>query len=108
MSDVDEIEVGIADARESVKLRDMVLKLTNNREFKKIITEGYFKEEAVRLVMAKANFALDEKTQEDISKRINSIGYLTQYLNATIRHGNSMEVELASYEEELAQAEKEG
>ena len=52
---VEEIELEINQAKEKVALKDSLEKLIKNRDFKKVITEGYFEQEAIRLVLLKAD-----------------------------------------------------
>ena len=54
MTDLEEVEIQIETANKIRSMRDNCLKLMKNRHFKDIIEEGYFKEEAARLVMAKS------------------------------------------------------
>lgn len=62
-------------------------RLFSNRDFKRIVVEGYINEEAVRLVHAKANPGLqNEAAQKAIVRDIDAIGSLNQYLHGIIRN----------------------
>lgn len=51
-----------------------------NRDFKKLITEGFLKDEAVRLVLSKADPALQTpEAQAGIDRDINAIAVLNQF-----------------------------
>ena len=52
MTDIEQVEIQIDMANRIRKLRDNCVKLMNSKAFKDVIEEGYFKEEAARLVMA--------------------------------------------------------
>ena len=50
MSDIEQVELSLEHAKEIVARRDKAHKLASNREFKALFLEGYFKDEAARLV----------------------------------------------------------
>jgi len=100
--DIQEQEVTIEDAKERIALRDGLIKLTKNREFKKIIETGYFEAEAARVVAAKANPALQGAEQQLIlDKQINAIGGLRQYFGMIVGIGNQAEQALGEHIETL-------
>ncbi len=77
---INAIERDIKEARKHVELGDSLERLLNNRDFKKVIVEGYFEKEAARLVHLKAdlNFQTAEK-QKTLLDGITAIGGLSQY-----------------------------
>ena len=92
MSSIDEqldaIELSIEQAEVSVKKMTSLQTLTNNKEFSNIILDGYFKEEASRLVLIKAEPSMNsEEDQREIDKSIIAIGYFRQYLNTIMQMG---------------------
>lgn len=83
MSDLDlqQIELTEQEAKATVELSKALDRLSNNRDFKKVILEGYFKEEAIRLVMAKGNPSCQTPDiQAAILRDIDAIGSFRQYL----------------------------
>lgn len=77
---VTELEQNIKEARKIVDLSDSLLRLGSNRDFKKIILEGYFEREAVRLVHLKADPAMQTPDkQASIVAQIDAIGALSTY-----------------------------
>ena len=54
MTELEEVDIQIETASKIRSLRDNCVKLMKNRNFKDVIEDGYFKEEAARLVMAKS------------------------------------------------------
>ena len=99
-NEIEQLEVSIEQAKEAIKLRDTLIKLSKNRDFGKIIHTGYFEDEAVRLVMAKSNPHLQSKEQQDeIIKKIDAIGALRQYFSQIMSMGNQMEHTLAMDEQ---------
>lgn len=81
-TEVQEIELSIENARKMVKLAESLERLHDNPDFKDVITEGYFKDEAVRLVSLKAAPQMqDDHSQALIVKDIDGIGSLRQYFH---------------------------
>lgn len=104
MSQVQEIEVGMEEAKAVIARKSAVLKLESNREFKKLILEGYFKEEASRLALLSADPRIRPEDQADAILQIQSISKLHQYLHGIIMQGTIAEQALAEYEEALEEA----
>jgi uncharacterized protein with PhoU and TrkA domain len=84
------IELTEQEAKATIELSKALDRLSNNRDFKKVVLEGYFKDEAVRLVLTKANPACsDESIQKAIVRDIDAIGSFRQYLGQ-IQHNAEM------------------
>lgn len=84
------IELTEQEAKASIELSKALDRLSNNRDFKKVVTEGYFKDEAVRLVLTKANPACStDEIQKAIIRDIDAIGSFRQYLGQ-IQHNAEM------------------
>ena len=84
---IQQIELNIAEAKKIVDLGQALNRLENNRDFKKLILEGFFSHEAVRLVHLKAdpNFQTPER-QQSINTQMDAIGSLAQYFNTVNRN----------------------
>lgn len=100
MSDVKEIELSLEHAKGMVDLKRSVERLTNNRDFKKVILDGYFKDEAVRLSSI-AGDPLFAKDRADIFLAIQGISSLYGYMQRVVRMGEIAEREVKDYLEEL-------
>jgi len=80
--DLQVVEVSIEQAKKAIKLGDSVDRLLKSRDFKAVITEGYFEQEAIRLVHAKAHPEMDNpNSQASIIGQMDSIGHLYAHLN---------------------------
>ena len=74
------IEISIETARKTVATGKVLDRLIANKDFDEIITEGYFVQEASRLVLMKATPGVeDAEHQEQILKAIDAIGHLRQH-----------------------------
>lgn len=101
MSEIEQLELAVDKAREMVERRDMVLKLSKNREFRKIMSEGYFVDEAARLVAISGELA-HKPHRDEIFDSIKAISHVRQYFSDIVRLGNIAENEIDSSEEYLA------
>jgi len=99
MKESDQVQIQINEARRMQELRDNCGKLLKNTAFKKVIEEGYFKEEAARLVMAKSNHNLSPDQQVNIDNMIYGVGTLANYLESVMRRGAEMDTAIEEYEE---------
>ena len=105
--DIQMLELSIEHAQEMVDLRDEVLRLSNNDTFKKVIMQGYFENEAVRLVHLMGDPRLKEADREAVQRDMMGIGALKRFLSNMVQMGNAAEKEIADHRETLASIEAE-
>ena len=105
----EEIRLHVEQAKQLVARSESLTKLFKNKDFKEVILEGYLKEEAVRLVLLKADPAtLTDEMQAVIDKGINAIGSFNQYLKMVQALGEQAARSLKDYEEYQAELLAEG
>ncbi len=97
MNQLEEVEIQIEVAKKIIALRDSCLKLHNNKQFKDVIENGYFKEEAARLVMAKSS-NMDESQMRLVDGMIIGVGALANYFDMIMRRGAEMDAAIADHE----------
>lgn len=90
-SQIAEVEVSIEDAKEQIERKKALDRLYNNKDFKDLILEGYFVNEASRLVLLKGDLNLPDEAQEHCDKMINGIGCLRSYFQTVHHFGNMAE-----------------
>ena len=98
MTDLEQVEIQIDMAQKLRKMRDNCVKLTASAPWKDIIGEGYFKEEAARLVMAKSSNLTPEQMQL-IDNMQYGIGALANYIESVMRRGAEMDQAIGEHEE---------
>jgi hypothetical protein len=109
MSERQEIEKKLEQARKSVEFGAAIERLKSNRDFKKVVVEAYFEKEAVRLVHAKV--APDMQTPEKqaaLDADIRAIGTFRQYLDTALFFAERSAAEIQDGEailEEIAREE---
>ena len=97
---IEEVEIGIEQARAMVSKANALINLFSNKDFKTAITEGYLKEEAVRLVLLKADpSASSDEMQASIADGIVAIGHFNQYLRTVQALGSMATKSLGEYED---------
>lgn len=79
-NDIETIEVSIDEAKKVVKRGEALDRLMKNRDFKALFLEGYFKEEAQRLVSISADPNM-KPYREEIMDNIKAISITQQYLS---------------------------
>ena len=100
--ELNQLEANIAEAKHFIDIKKSVERLFRNRDFKKVILEYYFKEEAARLVMAKSS-NLNEEQKKLIDCMIYGIGALSNFFDSV--HQRGIQAEQALQEDEDAKTE---
>ena len=98
MTDLEQVEIQIDMANKLRALRDNCVKLTASEPWKDVIDEGYFKEEAARLVMAKSSNLTPEQMKL-IDNMMLGIGALANYIESVMRRGAEMDQAIGEHEE---------
>ena len=93
------IEESIKHSKKLVDLGDSLERLRNNRDFKKIILDGYMEQECIRLVHLKSEPTFQTaEHQASIVTQMDGIGSLFQYLNKVLVQSNMAVRSIASDE----------
>lgn len=83
--EIQAIEQNIQAAKTRLEFGAALERLQSNRDFRRVIEEGYFRDEAVRLVHLKADPNMQtEESQRSIVQQMDAIGSLSQYF-VTVR-----------------------
>ncbi|MEQ1950925.1 hypothetical protein [Mesorhizobium sp. CN2-181] len=101
MSEIVQLERQIEEAKAVVEQRDMMVKLTNNREFKKLIVEGFMKDECSRYTHLSTQPGISLQDRADALAAAQAAGHLKRWINAIIMMGNNAEGELGEAKELL-------
>lgn len=102
LSDVEQIELSIEEAKEKIALFDALKNLEKNPDFKKLIEKKYLESYPIRLVRLKAAVQMrDPEDQKMIENRIIGVGEFFNFLNAVAQEGHVAMQSLRQSEEEL-------
>lgn len=84
--------------------RDMALKLSKNREFRKLILEEFCVNEAARYVQNSANPTLDAASREDCLNIAQSTGHLKRWLSVQMQMGAQADKDISDIDAALEEA----
>ncbi len=84
---VEQIAIDIERANANISKAEALKRLMDSKDFKSIILDGYFKEEASRCVLLKADSNMSAQDQLDLDKQIIAIGELHSHFNVILRLG---------------------
>jgi hypothetical protein len=99
-SPIQAIEENIKQAKKIVEVGEALGRLQNNRDFKRVVIEGYFEQEAIRLVHLKSDPNLQSPdSQKSILAQIDAIGAVSQYFSTVLHKASIARKAIASDEE---------
>jgi len=79
--ELEQLDNSIKQAKQLIELGDALNRLRGNRDFKKIVLEGYFENEAIRLVHLRSDPNMQSADrQKAINVQLDSVGTFAQYL----------------------------
>lgn len=106
---IQEVERDIAMAKQSIELAVALARLKDNRDFKSVVLDGYFKDEAVRLVHLKADPHFQStEMQQSILAQINAIGALHEYFKVIEFHARQAAKAIEAGEQTIEELNAEG
>ena len=108
MSEIQELEAQKEDLKKQVELRDQILKLSANHEFRKVIHEEFFQKEAGRLVRIGGDPSLDKQQRQDAIDMALATGHLQRILSANVQMGNRAEQTIFEIDAALEELRAEG
>jgi len=104
--EVHEIQVSLEEVKEQIALGDLLETLEKHPAFQKLVLQGYFEQEAIKLVGTFAH-PMPELQKEVISNKMIGIGAFQSYLNTIYRKAETAKASLEEYELTLQEAAEE-
>lgn len=90
----------IREAKKFVDAGEALERLRGNKDFRKVISEGYFQAEAIRLVHLKADPNMQSPDmQKSIIAQMDAIGSLSQYFHAVRQQANMAQKAISADEQ---------
>jgi hypothetical protein len=108
MSDIANIEAHIADMQSLVDRKDLAMRLEQNRDFKKLILEGFIEVECARFARQSGNPALSAENRADALALAQSAGHLQRYLSMVVQMGFEAEKQIKQGKEAIDEMRQEG
>ena len=91
------------DAEAAIERRDTLLRLSENKDFKRLIREEFMVRECARFVEQSVNPVLKPEERSDALAKAQAAGHLKQYLSVIILQGNTAENSLVEIDEHIAE-----
>lgn len=102
-SQIEQIELNIKQAKEFVELGAALNRLMNNRDFKKVVLDHYFRENAIRLVHLKADHTQQSpEDQAGLIQKMDAIGCFKHFLQ-TVEFQADQSAKAIEADEEMRQ-----
>jgi hypothetical protein len=101
---VDALEEQLKREKSVVELRDSAIKLSGNREFKRLILDGFCGTEAARYVQESADPLLSDRQRADALAMAQASGHLKRFLSIMVQQGNTSARNVKELEEALDEA----
>lgn len=106
-NDIEQVELTIAEAKKVVDRGRMAEKLSRNPDFKKLVMDGYFVDEAARLVHLSSDPTLPENIRNVVLRDMNGPGAFKRYLSALVQMGKNAAREIEEHQETLDELREE-
>lgn len=101
---VEGLENQIKDAKEQIERAKSARRLWGNKDFKKLILEGFCRDDCARFASQSADPALAPEQQRDALNLAQAGGHLRRFLSAQMQLGGVAEREMTELEESLEEA----
>lgn len=98
---IEQAELEIKNAKVLAERRQMALKLSSNREFRKLILDEFMVQECARYVHMSANPQLTAEQRQDALNIAQAAGHLKRYLSVIVQMGEHAERTLPASEATL-------
>lgn len=96
------IEVTVEQLKEKIKLRERLLRLEKNADFKALVLKGYFEEKPAQLTKVAAQVTLNEQSQKVWNNAQIGISAFQGHLYGIHQEGENAKNALDEYNDELA------
>lgn len=104
MSSILELEQHRDKLKAVVELRDLAIKLSKNRDFRKLILEEFCEKECARYAQNSANPQFSDSERADSMAIAQAAGHLKRWLSVTVQMGNQAEREILDTDAALEEA----
>ena len=107
MSEIHNLEKHLQNAKELADRRKMALKLSENREFKKLILDEFCTAECARYAQSSADPALKTEERADALAMAQAAGHLRRFLSVVVQMGSVAERDIPQLETAIEDARQE-
>ena len=107
MSEVNQLQKQLDDYKKLSERRKQALRLSENKDFKKLVLEGFCVTDAASYVSASADPQLTPAQRQDALNIAQAAGHLKRFLSIQMQMGAHAEREIAQIEEAIVAAQAE-
>jgi hypothetical protein len=104
---VEQLEKQLEFNKHMLDRRTAALRLANNSDFRRIVMEGFCKEDCARYVQESGDPALSAENRADALAMAQASGHLRRYLSLQVQLASTAERNIADIEEALAEVRAE-
>lgn len=104
---IQEVELTIEEAKHEVEFGEAIDRLTKNPDYKKVILEGYMRDEALRLVKLTGDPNLPPERMADVQAGIRAVGELNYFLHFGLQRAEHMRQQIAEHNATLDELREE-
>jgi len=107
-NDIETVELSIEVAEEAIKRGKQAKALAKNKDFKELVLDGYFQDEAARLVHLVSHPTTKDEMRTTVQRDIDGVGAFKRYLQTIVMFGEQAELALEADKqtlEEMRQAD---
>jgi hypothetical protein len=107
MSNIEQLEQQLMGNKERMSLRDAVVRLTQNADFRRVIIEEFSTRDCARLVQESADPLLRPEERADALAMAQAAGHLKRWIINQIQFGDTAAAQISDLEEtiEIARSE---
>ena len=106
--EIHQVEITLAEAKHTVELGEAINRLKNNKDFQFVIHEGYFRDEASRLVFLTADATISPEMKESVWGSIRGIGEFRAFMVGKLQLATQARKEIEDNQETLDSLRSEG
>lgn len=109
MSDIQNLEISIEEAKSVIKLRDQAERLIKNRDYKAVIEDAYFEDyvKNTALMLSEVKFTNPEM-YKDLIEELEAVGRVRGFIRSIFQKASMAEKTINDANEEIEFLRKEG
>jgi hypothetical protein len=100
-SQLQELEQALETAKKNVALRDALLKLQGNKDFKKLVTETYLVNAAADFARQSGDPAMGERQRADALAMAQAPGHFKRFMHLVFAQGQQSEADIPELERSI-------
>ena len=105
---IEQLELQLTSSKEQVEMRNAAQRLWENKDFKKVVLDGFMLKECALYAQNSANPAMGAVERADCLGIAQAAGHLKRFLSVVIQMGNNAEAQIGPIEDALDEERAKG